>query len=110
MPLVKIKNFCKFLLITFVFDLFVFRDIVQQCKNDEGLVDPEVIIKEMENSPHENIKQNAGGVRKKLKNFLPNDKNEQKHVLEETLLINTLKGGMQDAIDKAKSPRNSLKT
>ncbi|CAF1554485.1 unnamed protein product [Adineta ricciae] len=87
-----------------------FLDIVQQCKNDDGLIDPEVIIKEMENSPHENIKQNADGVRKKLKNFLPNDKNEQKHVLEETLLINTLKGGMQDAINKAKSPRNSLKT
>ena len=90
--------------------MFSLRDIVQQCKNDEGLIDPEVIIKEMENSPHENIKQNADAVRKKLKNFLPNEKNEQKHVLEETLLISTLKGGMQDAIDKAKSPRNSLKT
>ncbi|UJR13646.1 hypothetical protein I4U23_000658 [Adineta vaga] len=86
-----------------------FLNIIQQCKNDEGLIDPQIVIKEMENSPHENIKQNVDAVRKKLKNFLPNDKNDQKHVLEETLLINTLKGGMQDAIDKVKSPRNSLK-
>lgn len=63
----------------------------------------------MENSSNEHIKHNAEAVRKKLKNFLPNDKDEQKHVLEEHLLINTLKGGMQDALDKAKSPRNSLK-
>lgn len=63
----------------------------------------------MENSPHPSLKHNAEAVRKKLKNFLPNDSNEQRHVLEEHLLLNTLKGGMQDAIDKAKSPRNSLK-
>lgn len=84
------------------------RNVVQQCKNDDGLIDPEVLIKQMENSPNEHIKQNAEAVRKKLKNFLPDEKNEQKHVLEESLLINTLKGGMQDAIDKVKSPRNSL--
>ena len=55
------------------------------------------------------MKNNADAVRKKLKNFLPNESNEQKHVLEEQLLLNTLKGGMRDAIEKATSPRNSLK-
>ncbi len=83
--------------------------MIQQCKNNEGLIDPEVLIKEMENSSNEYLKQNTDAVRKKLKNFLPKDKNDQKHVLEENLLINTLKGGMQDAIDKVKSPRNSTK-
>ncbi|CAF1422919.1 unnamed protein product, partial [Adineta steineri] len=84
------------------------RNLIQQCKNDEGLIDPEILIKEMENSSNEYLKHNADAVRKKLKNFLPKDKNDQKHVLQENLLINTLKGGMQDAIDKVKSPRNSV--
>ena len=88
---------------------FPFRNLVQQCKNSEGLIDPENLIKQMEHSSNEHLKRNADAVRKKLKNFLPNEKNDQKHVLEETLLINTLKGGMQDAIDKAKSPRNNSK-
>jgi hypothetical protein len=64
----------------------------------------------MENSSNEHLKNNANAVRKKLKNFLPANKHDQKHVLEENLLINTLKGGMQDAIDKVKSPINSVKT
>ncbi|CAF1430968.1 unnamed protein product [Adineta steineri] len=85
-----------------------FLNLIQQCKNDEGLIDPEILIKEMENSSNEYLKHNADAVRKKLKNFLPKDKNDQKHVLQENLLINTLKGGMQDAIDKVKSPRNSV--
>lgn len=72
------------------------------------MIDPEELIKQMENSPNPSIKHNADAVRKKLKNFLPNETNEQKHVLEENLLLNTLKGGMRDAIEKAKSPRNSL--
>lgn len=83
--------------------------MIQQCKNNEGLIDPETLIKQMEHSSNENLKHNADAVRKKLKNFIPKDKNDQKHVLEENLLINTLKGGMQDAIDKVKSPRNSIK-
>ena len=71
-------------------------------------MDPEILIKRMEDAPDERMKHNADAVRKKLKNFLPTDKTDQKHVLEESLLINTLKGGMQDAIDKVKSPRNSI--
>ena len=85
-----------------------FRNVLRQCKNADGLVDPEELIKQMENSSQPTIKNNADAVRKKLKNFLPTDTNEQKHVLEEHLLLNTLKGGMRDAIDKAKSPRNSV--
>lgn len=77
---------------------------MEQCKNSEGLIDPEILIKQMENSSNDQLKQNANAVRKKLKNFLPIDKNDQKHVLEESLLVNTLKGGMQDAINKVKSP------
>ncbi|CAF1274696.1 unnamed protein product [Rotaria sp. Silwood1] len=86
-----------------------FLNIIQECKNDEGLIDPDILIKKMENSSNEHIKHNVDAVRKKLKNLLPNDKNDQKHVLEENLLINTLKGGMQEAIDKVKSSRNSIK-
>jgi hypothetical protein len=83
--------------------------MIQQCKNSEGLIDPDTLIKQMEHSSNQRLKDNADAVRKKLKNFLPIDKDDQKHVLEENLLINTLKGGMQDAIDKVKSPRNSVK-
>lgn len=63
----------------------------------------------MENSSYDQLKHNADAVRKKLKNFLPTNSNDQKHVLEEALLLNTLKGGMQDAIDKVKLPPNSIK-
>lgn len=83
------------------------RNLIQQCKNNEGLIDPERLIKQMEDSSNEILKHNADAVRKKLKNFLPSNKHDQKHVLEQNLLINTLKGGMQDAIEKVKSPRNS---
>ncbi len=105
------KNFCKLLYNKKkkIFFFFLKRNIIQQCKNSEGLIDPEILIKQMKNSSNEHIKHNADAVQKKLKNFLPIDKNDQKHVLEENLLINTLKGGMQDAIDKVKSPRNSIK-
>jgi len=111
MKLVKMQSFCKLGFFYFLFNFVVFlnRNLIQQCKNNEGLIDPEILIKEMENSSNEYLKHNTDAVRKKLKNFLPKDKNDQKHVLEENLLINTLKGGMQDAIDKVKSPRNSTK-
>jgi len=79
------------------------RNLVQQCKNSEGLIDPEHLIKQMQNSSNEILKHNAEAVRKKLKNFLPSDKHDQKHVLEQNLLINTLKGGMQEVIDKVKT-------
>ena len=84
------------------FHYFKIRNIIQQCKNDQGLINPENLIKQMEKSSNEQMKHNADAVRKKLKNFLPKDKNDEKHVLEESLLINTLKGGMQDAINKVK--------
>lgn len=63
----------------------------------------------MENSSDAYIKKNADAVRKKLKNLLSTNKDDQKHVFEENLLINTLKGGMQEAIDKVKSSRDSVK-
>jgi hypothetical protein len=97
------------LIFSFLLFIVKLRNIIQHCKNDQGLIDPENLIKRMESSSNEHIKHNAGAVRKKLKNFLSNDKKDGKHVLEENLLINTLKGGMQDAIDKVKSPRNSIK-
>lgn len=99
------KNFCEKTSSVFRIGFLAFRILVEQCKNSDGLIDLENLIKQMEHSPNEHLKHNADAVRKKLKNFLPNEKNDQKHVLEETLLINTLKGGMQDAIAKAKSPR-----
>jgi hypothetical protein len=82
---------------------------VQESKTDDGLVDLDNLIKKMLDSSDEHVKQNADAVRKKLKNHLSDERPDRRRVLDETALIGALQLGMQEAIDKAKSPRNSLK-